>query len=90
MAPDTASNPGNGDADRPVVRCICHDVPFSELLRRQRETGETLEQLQKATGCGTGCGLCLPYIRVALRTGEAQLKLMSDAELKRLGGLEQP
>lgn len=76
-----------GSPDRPVSRCICRDVSFRDLVRRQRQTGETLRQLQQATGCGTGCRLCLPYIRMALRTGESHLPVMSDAELRRRGGM---
>jgi NAD(P)H-nitrite reductase large subunit len=60
-------------------------VSFARLIRLNRENGADLDELRDQTGCGTGCGLCIPYIRVALRTGEAHLPIMSDRELKRLG-----
>jgi NAD(P)H-nitrite reductase large subunit len=72
--------------DRPVDHCVCHDVTFAELIRLQQKKGATLDELRDETGCGTGCGLCIPYIRVALRLGEPRLPVMSDAELQRCGG----
>lgn len=70
----------------PVDRCVCKQVMFAEMIRLNRETGARFEDLQRRTGCGTGCGLCIPYIRVALATVRARLPVMNDAELKRLGG----
>lgn len=77
-----------GDPSRPVDRCICRSVLFSELIQQQRETGATLDELKETTGCGTGCGLCVPYIKVALHTGEAHLPVLNDDELKRRSGGE--
>ena len=61
----------------PVDRCVCHNVTFAELVRIHRETGADLAQLQRLTGCGTGCGMCVPYIRVALKTGRVRLPVMN-------------
>lgn len=72
----------------PVHECVCHGVSFAELLRLHRETGATVEELSRVTGCGTSCGMCLPYIRVALATGRARLPVMGEAELKRAAGLQ--
>ncbi len=60
----------------PVDRCVCRNVLFSELLRIHRETGADLERLQRRTGCGTVCGMCLPYIKVVLKTGRVRLSVM--------------
>ena len=60
-----------------VDRCVCHNVPFTRLIRLHRETGARLEDLQQQTGCGTGCGLCIPYIQLAIKTGRAELPVMS-------------
>ena len=30
----------------------------------------TFEELSKATGCGTGCGSCKPYLEELLRSGK--------------------
>ena len=53
-----------------VDRCICRNLPFGELLPRARAGGWTLQDLMSATGAGAQCGLCRPYLRRMLRTGE--------------------
>ncbi len=53
-----------------VSMCICRGVPFGELLPRARAAGWDLEALMAATGCGAQCGLCRPYLRRMLATGE--------------------
>jgi bacterioferritin-associated ferredoxin len=68
----------------PVDRCVCRQVMFAELLRLHRESGANFEELQRRTTCGTGCGLCVPYIRVALATGRERLPVLSHEELTRL------
>jgi len=66
-----------------VDRCVCHSVTFAELLRLNR-AGHDLASLQRNTGCGTSCSLCLPYIRAALVTGRTSLPIMTPAELAEL------
>jgi NAD(P)H-nitrite reductase large subunit len=51
-------------------RCVCHDVTFAELKRHAEEHGATFADLQREFRCGTGCGLCAPYVRRMLRTGQ--------------------
>jgi bacterioferritin-associated ferredoxin len=53
-----------------VSRCICRNTPFSELLPRARAAGWTLDNLMAETGAGAQCGLCRPYLKRMLRTGE--------------------
>jgi bacterioferritin-associated ferredoxin len=53
-----------------VSRCICRNVAFAELLPRARAQSWDLLALMQATGCGAQCGLCRPYLRRMLRTGE--------------------
>lgn len=53
-----------------IDRCICRGVPFAALLPRARAGGWTLEDLIRETGCGGQCGLCRPYLRRMLATGE--------------------
>jgi len=60
-----------------VNRCVCHEVTFAELIEMARRDHMTLADLQKATGCGTGCGTCVPYIEIALRTGIADLPILN-------------
>ena len=70
----------------PVDRCVCRQVMFAELVRLHRETGAGFEELQRRTTCGTGCGMCVPYIKVALATGRVRLPVMGDEQLRRLAG----
>ena len=64
-----------------VNRCICAEVPFAEL-KRLADTGiRDLEELGRLTNCGKGCGMCIPYIRVVLATGETDLPVLSQYEL---------
>jgi bacterioferritin-associated ferredoxin len=53
-----------------ISRCICRNTAFAELLPRARAAGWTLQDLMSETGCGAQCGLCRPYLRRMLRTGE--------------------
>jgi bacterioferritin-associated ferredoxin len=53
-----------------VSRCLCRETPFARLLPLARERGWALDDLIRETGCGGGCGLCRPYLRRMLRTGE--------------------
>lgn len=53
-----------------IDRCICRGVTFAELLPRARAGGWTLDVLVRETGCGGQCGLCRPYLRRMLVTGE--------------------
>ena len=62
----------------PVDRCVCRQVLFEDLLRLHRQTGAGFDELQRLTTCGTGCGLCVPYIKAALATGRSRLPVMID------------
>ena len=53
-----------------VSRCICRQCPFDDLLPRARAAGWDLDALMRATGCGAQCGLCRPYLRRMLATGQ--------------------
>ena len=54
--------------------CVCRRVPFAVLLPLARAEGWGLEELAAATGCGAGCGLCRPYLRRMLITGETEFR----------------
>jgi bacterioferritin-associated ferredoxin len=67
----------------PVDRCVCRNVLFADLWRLHQETGAGFRQLQTQTGCGTVCGMCIPYIKVVLKTGRVRLPVMGqDHRLK--------
>lgn len=53
-----------------VTHCLCRRQPFTRLLPLAREAGWTLADLMRETGCGAQCGLCRPYLRRMLDTGE--------------------
>jgi bacterioferritin-associated ferredoxin len=53
-----------------ISLCVCRGVRFADLLPRARAQNWTLDELVRATGCGAGCGLCRPYLRRMLQTGE--------------------
>jgi bacterioferritin-associated ferredoxin len=72
--------------DRPVDRCVCHDITFADLVRRHKATGATFQQLVDATHATTGCGLCRWYVRAALATGQTRFPVLSDDDLKRIAG----
>lgn len=64
--------PGDG----PVDRCVCRNVLFADLVRIHRETGADFDELRRRTGCGTVCGMCAPYVKVALKTGRTRLPVI--------------
>jgi bacterioferritin-associated ferredoxin len=53
-----------------VSACICKAAPFDVLLPQARAHRWDLSDLMRETGCGAQCGLCRPYLRRMLRTGE--------------------
>ena len=64
-----------------VRACICHKRTFAELKQLAGEHSlTTLEEITTATGCGSGCGLCRPYIARMLQTGETAFPVLSEEE----------
>ncbi|MGH7509010.1 MAG: (2Fe-2S)-binding protein [Gemmatimonadales bacterium] len=53
-----------------VSGCICKATSFEVLHARASSEGWDLAALMRETGCGAQCGLCRPYLRRMLRTGE--------------------
>lgn len=63
-----------------IDRCTCRQVPFARLLPRARAAGWALADLVRETGCGNQCGLCRPYLRRMLATGETAFhELLTEA-----------
>ena len=67
-----------------VNRCVCTGLTFEEILRCASDARLDYDQVVRRTGCGEGCGLCLPYIRVALLTGSPSLPVMTPDEYRRI------
>ena len=62
---------------RPVHRCLCFNHTFGDLKRLAEEHGlTTVQQITERTGCGSGCGLCLPYLDLVLRTGQTAFAVL--------------
>lgn len=54
-----------------VDRCLCFGTPFAALAEVAAATGaETVPALQAHALFGRKCGLCRPYVRRMLRTGQ--------------------
>ena len=53
-----------------VTRCVCYARTFKELQTLSEQHGWTkVADISRHTGCGTGCGSCVPYLQAMLRTG---------------------
>jgi len=53
-----------------IDRCVCVNVTFAELKETAEAEGLDAAALGRRYGCGLGCGLCSPYVRRMVRTGE--------------------
>jgi bacterioferritin-associated ferredoxin len=53
-----------------ITRCLCRNLTFAQLLPLAQANAWDLPALVRETGCGAGCGLCRPYLRRMLETGE--------------------
>ena len=61
----------------PVYRCLCFPHTFAQLKQLAAVQGMvTVEQITEQTGCGSGCGLCRPYLELMLATGETAFAVL--------------
>lgn len=67
-----------------VTHCICHDLSFDALRERAQRDHLDIEALKNATGCCTGCGMCEPYVRLMLKTGQTAIPVLSPARCTEL------
>lgn len=65
-----------------IDRCQCFGRTFEELKAAAEATGATsVAELQKEVAFGLRCGLCRPYVRRMLRTGETVFHtIITDAD----------
>jgi NAD(P)H-nitrite reductase large subunit len=61
--------------ERPIVRCICFDVTFKDMLE---EGCKSLSEVVERWSSSTKCGLCKPYIERTLATGEVRHAIIED------------
>ncbi len=57
-----------------ITRCVCRNLPFDRLLPLVRARRWTLEDVVAQTGCGDQCGLCRPYLRAMIDTGQTEFR----------------
>jgi bacterioferritin-associated ferredoxin len=67
-----------------VSRCVCHQVTFADLQRIVLETECNFEELKSKTGCCTDCGMCEPYVRLMLKTGQTRFEPMTFDTIEKL------
>ncbi len=53
-----------------IDRCICRNRSFADLLPQARAHSWSLNEMIRITGCGGQCGLCRPYLRDMLASGQ--------------------
>ncbi len=53
-----------------IDRCICTGITFAQALAKAEQEGWALEDLRRELGVGANCGLCRPYLKRELATGE--------------------
>ena len=47
--------------------CHCKNVTYAQIRSAVRQGAKTVEQVQRITGCGTGCGQCREFIEHLIR-----------------------
>jgi bacterioferritin-associated ferredoxin len=64
-------------SQKPVRACLCYPHSFAELkgLAKQNHW-QTVADITAAVGCGSGCGLCGPYLARMLETGETEFDIL--------------
>jgi bacterioferritin-associated ferredoxin len=77
-------NTSHGEGNRVVRRCICYNLRFEELKQLAQREGLSYEQLSERTGCGTGCGMCEPYVRLVLKTGRTDLPILTTEQVEQI------
>ena len=69
--------------EKPVRACLCYPNHFADIqAMAQAEGWSTVRQITENLGCGSGCGLCAPYLAKMLRTGETEFEIMSPDDSK--------
>lgn len=74
-----------------IDRCMCFRRTFAEMAEVADRTGaSSIVALQAHVPFGRKCGLCLPYVRRMLRTGQTVFdEVVSEADEPE-GGVRQP
>lgn len=63
-----------------IDRCLCYGATFRSLKEIAERTGaRSLDELRRHVEFGTNCGLCRPYVRRMLETGQTVFSEIIDA-----------
>jgi bacterioferritin-associated ferredoxin len=71
------------ETDMPVTRCVCHRLSFDDLKAVAASQGIGYDELKRQTRCASGCGMCEPYIRLMLITGETSFRVLTAAAIRK-------
>lgn len=67
--------------NKPVRSCLCFPHSFSQLKEMALKEGwQRVEEITEAVGCGSGCGLCRPYLAKMLATGQTAFAILPPDE----------
>jgi NAD(P)H-nitrite reductase large subunit len=47
---------------REKIACNCHNVSYGKIIDAVHAGADTVEKIGEATGAGTGCGGCRPFL----------------------------
>lgn len=86
-APLPDSVPGRSSSEdpfMPVSRCVCLALSFSDLKKVADDESLDFEQLKVRTGCAGGCGMCEPYIRMMILTGETKFRVLTTGVVRKM------
>jgi len=62
---------------KPVRACLCYPHSFAELKNLAAQNHwQTVADITAAVGCGSGCGLCRPYLALMLETGDTAFDIL--------------
>jgi len=66
-----------------VYMCMCYPTTFEEIKEiAEEKRWKTVDDIGDGLGCGTGCGLCRPYLALMLQTGETEFEALLPAARK--------
>jgi len=55
-----------------IDRCYCYQKMFAEIVALAKNNNWNLENIQEHLLFGKKCGLCMPFIRDAIKTGRTE------------------
>jgi len=53
-----------------IDRCVCTNQSFDDLVKWAKRASMNADQLADACGASQRCGMCRPYLKRAIETGQ--------------------